>query len=372
MPRVVHLTTVHHLQDPRIFHRQARSLQRAGFDVHVVAQHTRSEVVASLPVTALPPAAGRRQRVGLLPAAFRAARSLQADLYHFHDPELIPVAYALRQATGARIIYDMHEDYRRPGSAEGRLLRGLERWCFTWVDHVVLASDSLEPIVRGRRVPYTLILNYFQPPSETVPAPHPPPDDRLEILYAGIQANARGLRVLLEAARLAHAAARPWRLTLAGVCYRQADRAAADAFIAAEQLEDVVHRAGWSDYLPWAAMEPYYRRAHVGAALLQPDPNYVHTLPTKFYEYMHYGLPILCSDFPRWRRFVEQHGCGAVVAADDPQAVVQQLRRCHEAPACYTRLAEAAAAAAPQYHWSHMETRLVQLYRRLLGPPPTG
>jgi hypothetical protein len=43
---------------------------------------------------------------------FRVARAIDADLYHFHDPELIPTGLALR-AHGKRVIYDAHEDLPR-------------------------------------------------------------------------------------------------------------------------------------------------------------------------------------------------------------------------------------------------------------------
>ncbi|QXD14289.1 glycosyltransferase family 4 protein [Rhodocaloribacter litoris] len=368
-PRVVHLTTVHPLRDPRIFDREARTLKEAGFDVRVVAPHTRPEVVEGMPVTALPVARGRNRRLGVLGRAFRAARALQADLYHFHDPELIPIARALKQATGARIVYDMHEDYGGRGGLEGRTLRALERWCFHWVDHVVLASDSLLPVVADAQVPHTLILNYFRPPATRPPLPKPPPKKSFELLYAGTQGRARGLDVLLDIAKITRDEGTSWRLTLAGVCRVSRDRAAAEARIRSERLAGIIRLAGWESYLPWNEMEPYYHEAHAGLALLQPEPNYVETLPTKFYEYLYYGLPILCSDFPRWRAFIEAHGCGAVVDPRDAAAAVRILRTWFDEPETYARLSAAAAEAARHYLWDRMAGRLVALYERLLNTP---
>src|SRR5208283_4596268 len=40
---------------------------------------------------------------------YREARRQRADIYHFHDPELIPVGLLLR-ASGKCVIYDIHED----------------------------------------------------------------------------------------------------------------------------------------------------------------------------------------------------------------------------------------------------------------------
>ena len=364
---MVHLSTVHALHDPRIFYKEVQSLKSAGYDVHLVVQHPRSEVVDGIPVTGLPPTRGRYRRLPLLRRAFQAARMLGAELYHIHDPELIPVAVALKRRTGARVIYDMHEDYRGHGPIEGRVLRALERWCFSRIDHVVIAEDCYAPVVESAGAAYTPILNYFRPPDAAPIAPKTLDEGRFELLYAGVQGEARGLGTLLEVAAHIRRAGLPWRLTLAGVCYVARERHRAEGRIA--DVGVVLRRAGWAQYLPWDAMTPFFREAHVGLALLAPHPNYLETIPTKFYEYLHYGLPILCSDFPAWRAFVERHGCGAVVAPDDVGAVVAVLKRWASDPATYARLSAAALQAAPRYRWARMEARLLDLYERLLHRP---
>ena len=259
----------------------------------------------------------------------------------------------------------MHEDYRGHGPVEGRLIRAMEQWCFTWVDHVVLAEASYRPI--AARVPHTVVLNYFRPHATKEPRPNEPPRQRLDVLYAGVQAYERGLGTLLDVAAQARGTDLPLRVHLVGACYLRKDRAAAERQIAAEQLQKVVHRVGWARYLPWQAMEPYYLQADVGAALLAPLPNYTGSIPTKFYEYLHYGLPILCSDLPKWRAFVERHGCGAAVDPRRPDEVLRVLRQWYEDPARYAELSANAAKAAPHYSWAEMEKRLVSLYQRLLG-----
>jgi glycosyltransferase involved in cell wall biosynthesis len=105
----------------------------------------------------------------------------------------------------------------------------------------------------------------------------------------------------------------------------------------------------------------------VGLALFERHPNHVGSIPTKFYEYLHYGLPLICSDFPLWRRFVERHECGAVVPPGDPRAVLDVLDTWQAHPERYRRCADNARAAASQYRWAEMGERLVNRYRVLLG-----
>jgi glycosyltransferase involved in cell wall biosynthesis len=368
--RVVHLTTVHQPFDPRIFYKQLGSLVAAGFDAHLIAPHSRSEAVEGIVVHPLPEPTGRGQRVALQPEAFRMARRLDADLYQIHDPELIPLAFALKKRTGAAIVYDMHENYRSKGPVVGRALRALEQWCFRWVDHVLIAEDSYRSAVAAAPVEHTYIANYAKPLGEQAEAPHgeegpSPPPTRL--LYTGTVSNGRGLDTMMDLAGTVRARGRPESLAIVGICRYPEQRAAATARMDREGLGPVLTRIGWDTYVPPTEMPPHYRRADVGLALCEPHPNLTGSLLTKFYEYLHYGLPIICSAFPLWNDFVEEHGCGAVVPPGDVEAVLDVLDRWRRDPEVYRRRVRNARAAASQYRWEAMGDRLVDVYRRVLG-----
>ena len=366
--RIAHVTTVHHPFDPRIFYKQLASLRDAGFDAHLIAPHEHDEQVQGISIHALPRPETRWHRLALQPQVFKRAWALDAALYQIHDPELLPLAFLLKRTIGARVVYDMHENYRSKGALLGRGLRALERWAFRWVDHVLLAEESYRSIVEDHAVPHTYIANYFRPigdedPVDTVEISETP----TRLLYTGTLSNSRGLRTMVELAAEIQRTGRLETVELVGVCHHEDQRARAEERIRAERLDDVIERVGWDTYVPPSAMPPHYRRADVGLALFEPHTNYRRSLPTKFYEYLHYGLPLLCSDVPLWRRFVKQHACGAVVPPGEPGAVLDVLDAWQAHPERYRECAENARAAAPQYRWETMGERLVNLYRRLLN-----
>ncbi len=367
-PRVVHVTTVHPPFDPRIFYKQLASLRDAGHDVHLIAPHASDERVRGIPIHALPQPQDRWQRLALQPQAFGKARALDADVYQIHDPELLPLAFLLTVASGARVIYDMHENYRAKGRLLGRGLRLLERWGFTWLDHVLLAERSYRQVVAGRGVPHTFIGNYFVPIGDDGEALSPAPAKApTRLLYTGTVSDSRGLRTMVDLAAALRKAERAETLTLVGVCHHDDQRARAERRIQDGGLSSVLEWVGRDTYVPPSDMPPRYRRADVGLALCDPHPNHTGSLLTKFYEYLHYGLPIICSDFPLWRRFVEAHDCGAVVPPGSAQPVLEVLDAWQRDPERYRQCARNARAAAPQYRWAPMGERLVDVYRDLLA-----
>lgn len=51
-----------------------------------------------------------RLRAGMAGKAYRAALELDCQVYHIHDPELLPYARKLA-GKGKKMIFDSHEDY---------------------------------------------------------------------------------------------------------------------------------------------------------------------------------------------------------------------------------------------------------------------
>src|SRR5699024_964697 len=58
-----------------------------------------------------------------------------------------------------------------------------------------------------------------------------------------------------------------------------------------------------------------------GIALFPPTEHYMKKELTKFFEYMNAGLPIICSNFPVWKQFIETYECGIAVDPFDEEAI---------------------------------------------------
>src|SRR5690625_4123064 len=109
--KVVHMTTVHHPYDPRIYYKQCMSLHNAGFDVTLIAQQAEHEDDKQHPIKHIPlkryASRWKRMIFGSIDM-LKKAKNINANIYVFHDPELLFVGWLLKKRNNI-VIYDIHE-----------------------------------------------------------------------------------------------------------------------------------------------------------------------------------------------------------------------------------------------------------------------
>lgn len=367
--RVAILTSVHPPFDTRIFQKQARALAAAGYDVTLVVPHERDETVDGVRVRALPPAGNRLRRMMISPPRMlQEALRLRADIYHFHDPELIPVGLALK-ALGRRVIYDVHEDV--PKSIEGKTYlhpavirplaltsRVLERSASRAFDLVILARDDIADAFQAH--PRTLLIRNY-PSRAAFPAVDraPRPQGDFVVAYSGGLTAGRGAVEMVEALGRVPERCRA-RMVIFGKFWP-------------DELERRVRslpgfaRVDYRGWVPYETLPAQLTRADAGIVCFLPEPNHVNAGPTKLFEYMACGLPVVASDFPMWREVIAGNDCGLLVDPADPASIAAALERLADDPQGRARMGENGRRAVLRtYNWEAEAERLLEAYARLL------
>lgn len=366
---ICHVTSVHPLDDVRIVRKEVRSLVQHGFDVAVVGTEGRVATdVGARFVTVAKRYHGRVSRMTMHTGrVVREALRLDAKVYHLHDPELLPWVPVLKRS-GARVVYDAHEDlraqtvskhylpagFRKPvASAVG----GVERALVRMADAIVAATPAIAERFSGQ---HTVVVRNFplREEWERLPVREEGRTARWSAVYAGTLACTRGILELVEALQLA---THDVRLLLLGD-------------FADPQFQEVCRRSpGWAnvEHLGWQARAGViraYSSAKVGLVTLHPTPAYVVSLPVKLFEYMAAGLPVIASDFPAWRELLNGIGCALFVDPEDPREIAAAIDWIVEHPAEAEEMGRRGRRAVEErFNWETESRKLIALYERLLG-----
>ncbi|HSB92290.1 MAG TPA: glycosyltransferase, partial [Flavitalea sp.] len=108
--KVCHFTIVHTPEDTRIFHKECKSLAKE-YDVTLVTSCDTSYEKDGIHVVGIGYPKSMLDRAKRILSIIPLLRRQKADVYHFHDPELILTGFLLKKLYGKTVVYDVHEHY---------------------------------------------------------------------------------------------------------------------------------------------------------------------------------------------------------------------------------------------------------------------
>src|SRR5260370_7472560 len=139
------------------------------------------------------------------------------------------------------------------------------------------------------------------------------------------------------------------KLELGGWFYEQALQS---DLVATPQWRHV----NWHGELDRNGIVSLLSRVRAGLVVLHPDKAYVASQPTKLYEYMAAGIPVIASDFPLWRSIIEDAGCGLVVNPFDTRAIAAAIDRLITANTETQSTGQRARKPSePSFNWAHAD-----------------
>lgn len=297
---------------------------------------------------------------------FRAARAERADVYHFHDPELIFVGMALR-ASGARVVFDVHEDIpcdildkpwiakplRKPLSYVAMLALNCFERSFS---AIVTATPQIAMRFSNSK---TVVVANFPSADEMVHAGPMPFSQRPKTaLYLGSITALRSIEEVVGAFASPEMG-RDIRLILAG------------EFESPELYHTMRELPGWQrvDYLgrvPHGNVGELMNAARVGILSFRPAPSVEDALPTKLFEYMGAGLPVVISSTLRASALVEKNNCGIVIDPLNPLEIARAVTLLVEHPSLAQEMGERGLALVRErFQWPTEATKLLQLYEEI-------
>lgn len=368
LPTICHVTTAHRVSDVRIYERECRSLSLLP-DTKVIligwgALPSGSRVAhLALP----PPPVGRVRRFLAAPRrGWRSAAGVDADVYHFHDPELIPVALRLARR-GHRVIWDAHEDYQE----QFRTGAGKE-WLPVWarsaaavgigvllkqMDHSAAGVVAATPTIASRyKNPRTVVVGNearLEDFSGCAPNFH-----STQVLFTGYTGPSHCFEAVVHAV----AALPQLTLAVAGGPPVPTEWAQAQAVLGRR-----LKYLGWLDR---AGLAQACSNSVVGAVTYADTQPYAVAQPTKLFEFAACGLPMLMTPNPSITSKPGAARSGVVSSGFTAGALTEALRGLVGSQRLWEERSRSGREfASEQGSWANSEARLVELYGQVLGCP---
>lgn len=372
MYKICHVTSAHKSTDVRIFEKECTSLAKnPDYKVYLVAQgesYTRNNV-RIIGAGEIP--SSRKERMfEFSKKVVKKALKVDADVYHFHDPELLQYVGAFVKR-GKKVIFDSHEDVADSILDKTYMpyaVRVCARTVYTAIERLVLKKCSYLICCTPHVVANLKKFN----PNVAMVTNYPIVDEEAEKQYEGCEKNVRtlffagGLQEQWSHKTIINAIA-----DLDGVTYELYGNPD-DGY-----LETITCLEGWKKVnyhgaAPFAEVQQAMRKAGIGMALIKPSHNtggYIGTLSnTKLFETMNAGLPVICSDFKLWKKIVEGNNVGICIRHDDEQALKDAIMKLVNDPELYKQMCEnGKRLAREKYNWASQEKKLFAVYKKVLG-----
>lgn len=300
-----------------------------------------------------------------------------ADIWQAEGMITLPVALALRRRLGGRVVYDARDLQvessrfaRLPGPWR-RLLARRERAWARAADATITANGAYAEVLRRTLgVSATIVFNGPpSPPAEDGRRTGPteaPIRDRLGIpasmrivLCLGNVAPGRGVEQLCRA--MVDVPDAELLVVGPGGAYRERLRAEAARLPAADRIRFL------PGVLP-AEIPEWTAAADVAAMPIQPTTlNHRLTTPTRLFDALGAGVPVVASDLPGMGAIVRETGAGVLCDPTDPASIAEALRAVLDAPPERRQAFREAALAAARgpYAWERQMDRLLGVYRDL-------
>lgn len=365
--KVLHISTLHRGDDSRMIQKMASSTALRYRTLVLVTQT--SPTNPALESHYLPYQPSLVKRIFLVhPLAFWKSLRLKPDIVHVHAPEALPIAL-MHYWRGAKVIFDVYENMGKQLKDKQVNNSFLFRSFFKIFDqiarrkcHFIFAEDSYQESYPDLKKSSVVIHNF--PDLTSIPLVQDPPKEPA-FFYLGQLSKARCLDVMIESAVLLRKDYPNFRWHIFG-------KVGFDL----TSMEEVEQMPGYAEvkdnlifygYTP--AIEAYQKGTQclAGIALLKPLGDFEGSYPTKIFEYMALGLPVITSHFPLYQSVVEKHNCGFCIEPTNAKALYESLKYLIESPDERKQMGtNGKKAVHSDYNWAAEQQKLLAFYEEII------
>lgn len=360
--KICHVTSAHDTDDVRIFEKECVSLaKKKSYQVYLVGPGSdRLERNVSVVGVGNKPKGRINRMLSFSKIVISKALEIDADVYHLHDPELLLYVSFLKKK-GKTVIFDSHEEYADQILSKEylpKLVRKYVAWLYVKVEN--RACKGLDGaistcLINGEhpfagRVKNVEIIDNTPISKNFSNIRH----DSFDIVCCvGSLTQPRGIEQLIDACYLAKC-----KLILGGY-YNP------DEFGESLKKKKEYTCVDYRGYCNRQQVVEIYKEASICASTILPVGQYhkANNLPTKIYECMLAGMPIILSNFKYNEWFIKEYKCGLLVDPYNVKEIANAIIWLRNNPNEAKAMGENGRKVATElYTWEIDERRLFRLY----------
>ena len=359
--RICQCTTVHKREDLRVFYKTSVTLAKAGHEVYLIVADGKGDE-KKYGVSIIDLGNYNRKRKERITVArkllFNKIKSLCPDVVQLHDPELLTLTSKLKNA-GFKVVYDSHEDVTKqiqykewlgPSFMRNMFSKLYDLWEKGRVEKVDALISVIDEITNKFQCKKKVTIKNF-PIIDTFYSKCKPWNERANnLVYVGTFSEKRGVLDYVNALKYVKS---DCRLLLIGKF---------DSSIFEEKCKN---SDGWSKvdligFQPMEEVAKYLGNSKIGLSVLHPEKNYLTSLPTKGFEYMAAGTPVLMSDFEYWRPYFSDSA--RFISPNDPVLLARNIDELLMDENELVQLHENCKKDFKKYSWEEESKKLLELY----------
>ena len=360
--KIYHITSVHTRYDTRIFKKECISLFQAGYDVSlIVCDGLGDEICEGVKIFD----AGKYNKAPRLKRARIAPKAIykklfdygNADVVHFHDPELLFLGKKIAKK-GIKVIYDSHENVPKQIMSKPYIPVWARKIISSYLNHleltaskrfsaIVSVTDEIQNRFSSVNKNSLLIRNFPVLKSFSEPDFN---NKKMTFMYAGGVTSIRGAKEMALASN---------KTGIEIQVYGPVD---SDI----EEFSKNYPLFKLQGSLKQEDLIKQYETASVGFILFYKVPNHMVCSPNKLFEYMASGIAVIASDIPMWKEVIDEYKCGICVDPYDVEAIAATMTYMKEHPQEVEQMGRnGRKAVLENFSWENESKTLLDLYKNI-------
>lgn len=366
--KICHVTSAHARYDVRIFEKECSSLAQKGYDVYLVVNDNKEDETINgvhIVSTGLMPRNRKERIVDSMSRIVEKAKSIDADIYHFHDPELMRI-FSKFENGKCKLIFDAHEDTQMQimdkewiplflRKIVSSLFASYQKKKLKKCDAVITVTPKISQKLKEYNPNVYIVTNY--PILLPMQSAQKMETENRYVFFAGGISSDWCHESIINAIN-----------KLNGIKYKLAGRADE------KYLEKLKQTEGWDkvDFLgkiEHSEVEKIYLGAIAGVAVNEcTQIKGEGTLGnTKLFEVMAASKPVICTNYKLWKEIVETNNCGICVESNNSTQIFEAIQYLADNPEIAKKMGENGRKAIEDiYNWTTQEKELFALYDNLM------